>query len=76
MKGNGKIVTRKWIEDCYLQRKRLPWRRYALDRDDLGEVESEDEIWEQVADESATIEDDDVESVLVLFKKNYKNLLK
>ncbi|KAJ8984372.1 hypothetical protein NQ317_003520 [Molorchus minor] len=46
VKGKGKIVTKKWIEDCYRQRKRLPWRRYALDKDDIGKDESEDEVYE------------------------------
>lgn len=52
VKGKGKIVTRKWVEDCHSQRMRLPWRRYALDKADQGKPESEDEIWEQVATES------------------------
>lgn len=66
MKGKGKIVTRKWIENCHSQRKRLPWRRFALDKGDLGQPESEDEILEEIATESEVIEDDDVvESVLV-----------
>ncbi|XP_030763796.1 DNA repair protein XRCC1 [Sitophilus oryzae] len=46
VKGRGKIVKRKWIEDCYNEKKRLPWRRYALDKADNG-PESEEEIWEE-----------------------------
>uniref|UniRef100_A0A1Y1KFD5 BRCT domain-containing protein n=1 Tax=Photinus pyralis TaxID=7054 RepID=A0A1Y1KFD5_PHOPY len=46
VKGKGKIVNRLWISDCYALRKRLPWRRYALDRNDLNKDESEDEICE------------------------------
>lgn len=46
VKGKGKIVTRKWVEDCYMERKKLPWRRYALDKADKG-PESEEEICEQ-----------------------------
>lgn len=49
VKGKGKIVKRTWIEDCHSQRKRLPWRRYALDKNDQGKNESEDEIWETIA---------------------------
>ncbi|KAJ8945094.1 hypothetical protein NQ318_005274 [Aromia moschata] len=48
VKGKGKIVTRKWVEDCYSQRKRLPWRRYALDKADAAKNESEDEICEEI----------------------------
>lgn len=43
MRGKGKIVTRAWIEDCYKQKKRLPWRRYALDSSDLNQPHSEEE---------------------------------
>ncbi|KAL1506397.1 hypothetical protein ABEB36_005768 [Hypothenemus hampei] len=45
VKGKGKIVTRKWLDDCYSQRKKLPWRRHALDKSDKG-TESEEEICE------------------------------
>lgn len=67
VKGKGKIVTRKWIEDCHLQRKRLPWRKYALDKADKGKPESEDEICEEVATESFNIEDDDIEETNSVF---------
>lgn len=50
VKGKGKIVTRKWIEDCHKERKRFPWRRYALDRNDQKKDESEDEISEEVTE--------------------------
>lgn len=46
VRGNGKIVNRSWILDCDAQRKRLPWRRYALDRYDQNVPESEEEILE------------------------------
>ena len=49
MKGKGKIVTKEWVEACHAQRKRLPWRRFYLDKKDRGE-ESEDEIWEGPAE--------------------------
>lgn len=45
VKGRGKIVTKDWVEQCHAQRKRLPWRRFHLDRDDKG-PESEEEVWE------------------------------
>ncbi|CAH1174148.1 unnamed protein product [Phaedon cochleariae] len=62
VKGKGKIVKRSWVEDSHVGRKRLPWRRYALDRDDQGCDESEGEILERV--DSARVEtiDRDVES--------------
>ncbi|CAG9772439.1 unnamed protein product [Ceutorhynchus assimilis] len=46
VKGKGKIVKRNWIDECYNQRKKLPWRRFALDKADRG-PESEEEICEQ-----------------------------
>ncbi|CAH1966686.1 unnamed protein product [Acanthoscelides obtectus] len=55
VKGKGKIVKRNWIEECHSQRKRLPWRRFALDKNDKGD-ESEEEILE---DTSSTLESDD-----------------
>lgn len=69
VKGKGKIVKRSWIEDCYSQRKRLPWRRYALDRNDKGD-ESEEEVCEWIDRESPSDEvlsdsgdvDDDVDN--------------
>ncbi|KAF5284991.1 hypothetical protein FQR65_LT02302 [Abscondita terminalis] len=48
VKGKGKIVNRLWIQDCYDGRKKLPWRRYALDAKELGKEESEDEICEEI----------------------------
>lgn len=44
MKRVGKIVTKRWIEACFSEQKRLSWRRYALDSDDKNEPESEEEI--------------------------------
>lgn len=44
MKGKGKIVTKKWIEACFSDQKRISWRRYALDSADKDQPESEDEI--------------------------------
>lgn len=44
VKGKGKIVTKKWIEACFSEQKKLPWRRFALDSSEKDEPESEDEI--------------------------------
>lgn len=49
LKDHSKIVSHKFIEDCYNERKRLPWRRYAMDNKEKKKPESEDEI---EADES------------------------
>ena len=42
-------MKKDWIEKCHRDRKRYPWRRYCLDRNDQGD-ESEVEIWEEGAD--------------------------
>merc|ERR1712142_6266 len=47
VKGKGIIVKKEWIEECHSQRKRLPWRRFCLDRKDERKDESEEEIWEE-----------------------------
>ncbi|XP_050307782.1 DNA repair protein XRCC1 isoform X2 [Anthonomus grandis grandis] len=64
VKGKGKIVTKKWIEECHSQRKRLPWRRYALDKADKG-VESEDEIWEEERTQAATESDIEIDTAII-----------
>uniref|UniRef100_A0A1B6KXU3 BRCT domain-containing protein n=1 Tax=Graphocephala atropunctata TaxID=36148 RepID=A0A1B6KXU3_9HEMI len=46
VRGRGKIVKKEWIEECHNRRRRLPWRRFALDRNDAG-TSSEEEIWEE-----------------------------
>merc|ERR1719447_25728 len=46
--SGGKIVKREWVEECHSRRRRLPWRRFYLDRADRGE-ESEEEVWEEGA---------------------------
>ncbi|XP_055842603.1 DNA repair protein XRCC1 [Episyrphus balteatus] len=47
VKGKGKIVTRSWIEDCYSKKRKIPWRRYALDTAELTKPESEDEFLDE-----------------------------
>ncbi|XP_076066618.1 DNA repair protein XRCC1-like [Oratosquilla oratoria] len=44
VKGKGKIVSAKWIEECHKKKIRYPWRRYQLQKN-RNETESEDEIW-------------------------------
>lgn len=50
--GKGKIVKRTWIEECFNQRKYLPWRRYALVSAEASKPESDEEIWEEVPQSS------------------------
>lgn len=45
LKSHSKIVLHTFIEECFTEKKRLPWRRYALDRKDRAEPESEEEIF-------------------------------
>ncbi|XP_014232301.1 DNA repair protein XRCC1 [Trichogramma pretiosum] len=44
LKGSCKIVSHKFIEDCYDNKKRIPWRRYAIDSREKNLPESEEEI--------------------------------
>lgn len=46
VRGKGKIITRQWIEKCHSLKKRLPWRRFALDDREAEKPESEDEIFD------------------------------
>lgn len=47
VKTLGKIVKRHWLEKCHQLRKRVPWRRYALDDREAGKPESDDEILDE-----------------------------
>ena len=51
VRGKGKIVKADWLEECHSQRRRLPWRRFCLDRKDKDQEESEEEIWEETSKE-------------------------
>uniref|UniRef100_A0A0P6IV92 Putative dna repair protein n=1 Tax=Aedes aegypti TaxID=7159 RepID=A0A0P6IV92_AEDAE len=42
--GKGKIVKKDWIERCHALRKRLSWRKFALDLNDAEQTDSEGEI--------------------------------
>ena len=52
VRGKGKIVKKDWLEECHRQRKRLPWRRFCLDKRDKDAEESEEEVWEEVSEEA------------------------
>ncbi|XP_026804759.1 DNA repair protein XRCC1 [Rhopalosiphum maidis] len=42
--GTYRIVKSDWIDKCYSNKCRFPWRRYALDKLEQNKPESEDEI--------------------------------
>lgn len=44
--GKGKIVNRNWVTECFKRKKRIPWRRYALDSTETSQPESDDEIFD------------------------------
>ncbi|XP_053658071.1 DNA repair protein XRCC1 [Anopheles marshallii] len=44
VQGKGKIVKQDWIEKCYTNRKRLSWRKFALDTAEANVSDSEGEI--------------------------------
>ncbi|CAG9798377.1 unnamed protein product [Chironomus riparius] len=44
VRGKGKIIPKKWIENCFIEQKMIPWRRFALDSTEKNKSESEDEI--------------------------------
>ncbi|XP_033339322.2 DNA repair protein XRCC1 [Megalopta genalis] len=44
LKGHTKIVSHAFIEDCFDEKTRFPWRRYALDNKEKDESGSEEEI--------------------------------
>merc|ERR1712079_411139 len=68
----GKIVKKDWIELCHSNRKRLPWRRFCLDKDDKNKEESEDEIIEQVAETESYDCDTDEEIERIQSEENGK----
>lgn len=59
VKGKGKIVKRNWIEECHSQRRKLPWRRFALDKNEQKQPESEEEVLEEVVTNRAQRMDTD-----------------
>ncbi|XP_016962038.1 DNA repair protein XRCC1 [Drosophila biarmipes] len=71
VRGKGKIVTRGWIEKCYKLRKYLPWRRYALDTNDLGQPESDEEICDEATKPSSRRESSE-EDVVMMEDKQVK----
>ncbi|XP_052870138.1 DNA repair protein XRCC1 [Anopheles cruzii] len=44
VQGQGKIVKKEWIEKCYSSRRKLSWRKFALDTAQAQMSDSEDEI--------------------------------
>lgn len=82
VKGKGKIVTMKWIEACFTEQKKIPWRRFATDRDEKKGKESDEEIhckWNKpqtVFDSDSggdnNNDDDDDEDMVVIDKRKIK----
>ena len=44
---SAKIVKSDWIEKCYKDKIRYPWRRHCLDSADKNAEESEEELWDE-----------------------------
>lgn len=55
VKGKGKIVRKEWLEKCHADRKRYPWRRFALDKKCMDAPESEQEIEEETETSQVSI---------------------
>lgn len=62
LKGHSKIVSHTFIENCFNEKTRFPWRRYALDKEDATQPESEEEILGSSSPFNAFEEDTDLES--------------
>ncbi|XP_037073239.1 DNA repair protein XRCC1-like [Pollicipes pollicipes] len=45
VRGRGKIVLGSWLMACAAQKRRLSWRRHALEPADGRAPDSEDEVW-------------------------------
>ena len=76
VRGKGKIVKKEWIEDCHSKRMRLPWRRYALDKNDQNKNESEDEVGEEVTETSNDYDCDTDEEIEKIKLEETKQKLK
>jgi DNA-repair protein XRCC1 len=46
VQGKGKIISKDWIEKCHSLKKRLSWRKFALDSTECEKSDSEDEIFD------------------------------
>lgn len=66
MRGKGKIVSAKWIDNCFSEQKRLPWRRFAVDRDDKAGDVSEEEILCEWLRPKATNDSDDSDGDMLI----------
>ncbi|KAK1126636.1 hypothetical protein K0M31_004263 [Melipona bicolor] len=62
LKGHSKIVSHTFIENCFNEKTKFPWRRYALDKEDATQPESEEEILGGSSPFNAFEEDTDLES--------------
>ncbi|XP_003699726.2 DNA repair protein XRCC1 [Megachile rotundata] len=62
MKGHTKIVSHTFIEDCFNEKTRFPWRRYALDNKEKNEPESEEEILGSSSPPRSNVFEEDTDS--------------
>ncbi|XP_050422184.1 DNA repair protein XRCC1 [Adelges cooleyi] len=61
--GCRRIVKSDWIDKCFSNRCRYPWRRFALDKTEQNKPESEDEIHEITQLDDPVEEDDEWNSI-------------
>lgn len=69
----GKIVKRHWVEKCHQLKKRIPWRRYALDDREAEKPESEDEILDESSKPSSKEEDAPQDKTMALYDQETSN---
>lgn len=50
VQGRGVIVIRDWVDDCFRERKKLSWRKYATVVKERQDVHDDPEVWELVPD--------------------------
>ncbi|XP_070505362.1 DNA repair protein XRCC1 [Chironomus tepperi] len=82
VRGKGKIISKKWIENCFIEQKKISWRKFALDNSEKNKPESEDEIlseWHKpksttdIKDEKMEQSDDSDGDMLIVDRRGQKN---
>ncbi|XP_052891404.1 DNA repair protein XRCC1 [Anopheles moucheti] len=69
VQGKGKIVKQDWIEKCYTNRKRLSWRKFALDTAEANVSDSEDEIVDEMNKPPDVVQSTERRSIPTLVEK-------
>ncbi|EAA07652.5 AGAP002605-PA [Anopheles gambiae str. PEST] len=64
--GKGKIVKQDWIKKCYTNRKRLSWRKFALDTAEANASDSEGEIVDIANKPADKVEENQSDDVTVV----------